>query len=455
MLRAMRRTPLVVLSMLVLSLPACGDADADGEGGGGPALDCAVAIGDATSVEIGEGAHTRLTLTVGADVTSVAIGEAPDGLRASVVDGELVLESAYGEAGPFTLTLDATCGDKSEPATIDVTVRAIDFAPLADWDAGDGPPGREYGAMWIDSGDPDRLLVFGGFHYEPEQFTPAADLWEWNLADGGWTELEATNAPLLPGGRMVEVPGERAALYYGGLEVTEDGGSATPYSLVRFDYAPGALTFTEVETSTKPAGDYLPAIVYDAPRDRYVSACGVSDVYGYHCQIFTFDPKTGEWKGVVPAAGDRPTGRNGFFWVHDVDNERLVLFSGDGGSGGWACDCAQDTWALELAEDPPRWVKLAGEQTPPIGRRNGAYAHDTAGHRMFVWGGTPDGMDSFPGVYVFDLDRGEEGWAKVDTAFTPPERTSAMGVFDAARNRLVLGFGNDGAVYSDLWALNL
>ena len=75
---------------------------------------------------------------------------------------------------------------------------------------------------------------------------------------------------------------------------------------------------------------------------------------------------------------------------------------------------------------------------------------------MFIWGGTPDGEETYPGLYAFDLDRGEEAWSKVETALVPPERTSGMAVYDAARKRLVMGFGNgDGGVHADLWALNL
>jgi hypothetical protein len=444
----------------------CGSSDPEPEGAGGSGpgpvtLDCAVTVGDGAPLQLGEGARTRLPVTVGADVGSVVVVSAAAGLRAALspTGDELVLEAAYGTGGQtLPVALEASCGDAAAPLEVVTTVRGIDFAPVLEWSSADaGPPGREYGTMWIDAEDPDRLLVFGGFHYQPEQFTPSADLWEYDLAGNAWTELTPTGAvPMMPGGRMVDIPGERAAYYYGGLSTeTEAGG--TPYSLLRFDYAPEALAFSDVDvTQDKASGDYLPAMIYDAPRNRYVTACGASDTLGYHCKVNAFHPDTGAWEALTPAGDEKPKGRNGFFWVHDVENDRLVMFSGEMGSGGWECNCAEDTWALELAEEPVRWVKLAGPQTPPLGRRNGAYAYDPVGHRMFIWGGTPDGSDTFPGVYAFDLDRGEEGWAKVETAFVPPERTSGMAVYDAARGRVLFGFGNGtGGVHTDLWALQL
>jgi hypothetical protein len=155
-----------------------------------------------------------------------------------------------------------------------------------------------------------------------------------------------------------------------------------------------------------------------------------------------------------PADTDAPAGRNGQFFVHDVETERLIIFGGDAG-GTASCECVNDTWALELSEDPPRWVKLATEGAP-IGRRNGAYVLDPVGHRMFIWGGTPDGMNTAPGLWVLDLDRGYESWKEVPLGGSPPERTSGRAVYDAPRQRLLMGFGNgDGGIYADLRAVNL
>src|SRR5262249_44272348 len=156
------------------------------------------------------------------------------------------------------------------------------------------------------------------------------------------------DAPELPGGRMVAVPNARAHLYYGGVDVTTN---ETPYSLVRFDEAPGALAFSKVQVAkAKATGDYLPALIYDAPRNRYIAACGANAIAGYHCNVTAYHPDTTEWETLTPAGDDKPKGRDGFFYAHDEENQRLVLFSGDMGGQGWDCACAQDTWALELAE---------------------------------------------------------------------------------------------------------
>jgi hypothetical protein len=432
-------------------------------GGPGPShpapLDCAVAAeGVPSPIALSEGGRAKITLSLGEDVASATLATLPEGYRGRLDGTELVIEPPYGAGGQdAALGISVQCGEEDSVVDLALTVRRLAWEQTPAWNPQvDGPPSREYGSMWMDAEDPDRLLIFSGFFYEPAQFTPGWDLWQLDLASSQWQELTAkTEPPHLPGGRMAPIPGARANLYYGGI-LTEGDNASTPSSLVRFDYGPDDLTFAEANvTVEKSSGDYLPAFIYDAPRNRYITACGASDTLGYHCKVSAYHPDTGAWEKLTPAGDEQPDGRNGFFYVNDEENERLVMFSGEMGGSGWDCNCAEDTWALELAEEPVRWVKLAAPQEPPLGRRNGAYALDPIGHRMFIWGGTPDGKTTFPGLYAFDLDRGEEGWSKVETEMVPPERTSGMAVYDAARNRLLMGFGNGTAVYADLWALNL
>jgi len=129
------------------------------------------------------------------------------------------------------------------------------------------------------------------------------------------------------------------------------------------------------------------------------------------------------------------------------------VFSGQDGADN--LDIATDTWALELGEEPARWVRLFESDEHAIARRNSAFAYDSTHHRLFVWGGTPDGVDSVPGIQVLHLDRGHEEWLSFDTPDTMPSRTSGAGVFDATTNSIYWGFGNDDAIYTDLHRMRL
>lgn len=83
------------------------------------------------------------------------------------------------------------------------------------------------------------------------------------------------------------------------------------------------------------------------------------------------------------------------------------------------------------------------------------WARDPVSNRMFLWGGTLDGLNAEPGLWILDLTRGEEAWHELPLD-GPPNRGSGGGLFDTARNRILFGFGNSlGSPYADLWALEL
>lgn len=454
-LRTSSALSLLTLSLPALSLPAilfgvsaagCGGEDAPpGPVDPEPAA-CDVTLVD-PAITVADGGLARLELAVGEDVTE---------LSAVVDQGEIVatddawqLRAPYG-AGAVTVTLPHLCAGEAAEAVLSIPVRVSSWSALPSWTAGvDGPINREYGNFWIDPADPDRAWAFGGFHYEPQQFTAANELWSLDLTTDTWSQHSPVDPPLQPGAGLALV-GEGEAIVFGGLIDS----STTPFLLSRLDYAAEPPTFTDLATGSSPSfGDYQPSLLWDAPRGRVLSICGVNTSAGYHCDVRLVDPATGEVT-VIETAGEAPVGRNGHFWVHDAVNERFVMFSGDRGAP--TCDCHPDTWALELAEDPPRWVAL---DTPgaPVGRRNGAYALDPDGQRMFVWGGTPDGATTAPGLWALHLEQGREAWHQVmPSGEAPPERASGAMIYDAARKRLIMGFGNSGAGnFTDMWSLSL
>ena len=411
---------------------------------------CEVAPADAVT-SVSEGGRARIALTVEGEVSGLtALASAG---QARIEDTTLVAKPGYGMAGvSMSVTVQYDCAGTPQETTVDVPVHGIGWSSLPTWTPGvDGPLNREYGNVWIDAQNPDRMLAYGGFHYQPQQFTPANELWEYDLVNHAWRQLSPVGAPLRPGAGLALI-GDSDAVYYGGLV----DGNSTPYAVDRLDYSGDAPMFTNVVDGTGGlnggTGDYQPSLVWDAPRNRLIAACGLNNAWGTHCRVRTIDVETG-MSTTLEAVGEAPTGRNGHFWVHDVETERLILFSGDAGSP--SCDCQPDTWALELSEEPVRWVRIAVD-APPVGRRNGAFALDPEGHRMFVWGGTPDGATAAPGIWALDLERGAERWHQVQpTGEAPPDRASGAMVYDAARSRMVMGFGNAAGNYTDLWSLAL
>lgn len=446
----MRSTYLAALSpsLLALLAVACGTSE---EPEPPTPATCSVALAGEDALV--EGGTSSFTVEVDGPVAQLSVADGFVG-RVVLEQSDLAIRPDYG-TGETTqaVTLSYTCDGRAETQVVELPVRAITWRPLPAWVEGDdGPLNREYGAMWIDPADPDAFFAFGGFHYRPSQFTPANELWRYDLAAEQWSQVEAMDAPYRPGGTVAVANG--VAHLYGGLD-----GNDTPSSLFRIDTSQAPATFAEVTLTHEgdAAGDYQPSFVYDAPRDRFVTACGANIEWGMHCRVRVIDPAT----GIVSDPeidGAPPEGRNGQFWVHDEAEQRIIVFSGfrDGGVAG--STFYADTWALELAEEPMRWVLLdGGEEGIAEGRRNGVFVLDPVGHRLFVWGGTPNGMTTSQGLFAFDLERGHEGWTQVEPrGEIPPPRASGHGIYDANRRRIVAGFGNgDGGLFGDLWALSL
>jgi hypothetical protein len=450
----------LVFTLLIGALGCPGDAGDDaGEtidaGDDGGTVACTVALDDDDGA-VALSAGATATFAVSGDEGQLTV-TAPSSFIASI-DGEMLVVTAptlLDASGTLVVLRD--CGGATSTVELALSVRPVAFTQLPTWTPGtNGPPGREYFAMRTDPVRPDNLIVHGGFHYEPEQFTIAWDSWIFSFVDETWTSAQQIGAPPQTGGASLAViAGDTNAYLYGGIG--EEGENfILPFTLSKVQIGPDSLRFTAVNPTGAPAtGDYQPAFFYDAPRGRLI-AVGGQGVSGFHMDVKAFDPASEAWASVAVAAGDAPTGRNGFFWVYDDVTERFVVFSGEQGGPDWACNCAEDTWALSLDEDPPVWREIVAADAPP-GRRNGTFALDPLSHRMLIWGGTSDGQTTQPGLFALNLDEGNETWVELPTTGDAPIRSSGAMVFDAPRARMVVGFGNDSIVgaHEDLWGVDI
>jgi len=399
-------------------------------------------VGAPAGLRIAEGGRIVVPRTGGLENPGLTF----EGVGARVVSNEttITIHVPYIDQADAELSLDVRCAEGT--TRIPITLKALAWQKLAEG----GSPTREYGSFWL---DPEGgLVLFGGFQYEPKQFTPANDAWRFDFASNAWAQLTGTSLPTLPGGRVASIPGSRAVYFYGGAETAANGSLTTPPSLYRFDYDATTIAATAAPKMETAPGSYTGGLVYDSKRARWLSVCGLDPAVGVHCDVHAYTPETG-FELLEVAKGSKPRGRYGFHYAYDEETDRIVVFAGSDGSG--PKDIAADTWALELGQTPPAWVSLSKSSEVAAPRRNGAFALDPVGHRMFVWGGTPDGRNSVAGLQALSLDRDSETWSHVATLEEPIARTSGFAVYDPARSRMLFGFGNGAAVYADLWALDL
>ena len=382
-----------------------------------------------------------------------------DTILSATIDGGLAVarnpRSFSVRAGyePLEATLSIRCTDGS--IGVPISVEPLRFEPVLQWSADDmtAPAGREYFAWWIDPVGTPALYLFGGFVYEPVQFTPSNEFWQLDLERLAWTRLPQEGTSPLSGGRVAP-DGAGGVYYFGGASVAADRSLDTPPILTQVRVGTSAVW--EDAPAAGALGSFTGSFVFDEARNRWLSVCGVETRrIGFHCQVHEYRRDTGFVE--LNVEGIPPAGRYGFHYAFDAETDRVVIFGGQ--TGTTLRDIAADTWILELAPDGdsshPRWVQLFERADGLAPRRNGAYAFDPQGHRLFVWGGT-DGRSSIAGLDVLQLDRGEERWVHVSLPHAAPPRTSGGGVYDPARERILWGLGNDGrAVYRDVWELHL
>jgi hypothetical protein len=447
------------------TLPACGPSGPTGDVSpdAGAPLDAALPAEDATcrlsatatSARVREGGRIELAFTLDGEVGALTAtaGAGVDALELGADGRRVTVWAAYGPRRSTVVRLDAACGAS---ASVTLEVRPLTSRALAAWTPGPdgGPDAREHPVMVIDPRDPTQLLLYGGFSFSPRQFTIVNDLWRYDLNVERWTSLPLTSPPVArAGGREASSPDEGAVYLFGGS--APDGEGLT--TLER-------LTWTSTGASLRPialddpTGSLQPAdlgsLIWDAPRQRLVSACGFA-TSAPHCQVAAIDPRTGRVEVLAPA-GDAPTPRYGFFAAHDEEGQRLVLLSGaQRPRRSNPVNPATDLWSLALDAPGATWT-LLGDATPFQGRRNGCSAFDPIGRRMFVWGGTADARTSAPGLWVLSLRPGAESVRELPVTLARPLRSSCKGLYDAQRRRVLFGFGNTAREqFADLVALEL
>ena len=379
----------------------------------------------------------------------------PDGLAVDAPAGWILvdgwLRAPYGIEGATAVVVRYRCSNGEERvASFDITVSRLSFTALPAWvENTEGPSAREHPLFLVDG---DRLLLYGGYAFRPRQFTLVKDLWSYDLRTNVWQSVTATDAPALGGARWARGPGPREVVLLGGGDPNFNAQLVAHRLPIDGDAIWSPVLFTKpIEAQTTQLG----SLIYDAPRARFISACGIT-TDAPHCQVGVLDTTQQSYSVLTPA-GAAPSGRYGFFFAHDEENQRLVVFSGAQASvAANPVNPAQDTWALELDEDPVRWTKLLDADPAAPGRRNGCAAFDPIGQRMFVWGGTPDARNTEQGLFAIDLLAGHERITRVDVPLAHATRSSCTGVYDPARKRILFGFGNNStAIFADLVALQL
>ncbi len=387
---------------------------------------------------------------------ALSLTSTPDaGLTASLAgDGvTLLLQADYSLSGAQSVGvhLDDGAGGRAD-VTLSVTVQPLGWQ----WTTMAGTPGptaREHGTFIYDA-DHDVAYLVGGSGYTP-QSVPAVDaFWTFDLKARTFTAFVPTGtAP--PGGasrRAANLPDQKVAYLFGGYEIP----TSDTNDLYRFDYSGTTPVFTKLTQVNAPPARELHAFVYDAVADLFVAFGGFNYESGSALSDTWSMKLSGDTATWTKLAIPGPTPRYGFFYALNPADGNLYLWSGaQNPTLIDSINAAKDLWVLQLRSDQPTWLRLLNGTEPGSikGRRNGAFVFDPTGPRLIVFGGTADGATTVPGLGILDLGASVPAWSTVTPDSMPPFRSSDFGFFDVTRKQSVIGFGNDAAVYRDVFAL--
>ncbi|MFN0151002.1 MAG: kelch repeat-containing protein [bacterium] len=142
-----------------------------------------------------------------------------------------------------------------------------------------------------------------------------------------------------------------------------------------------------------------------------------------------------------------PTGRHVHTLTYDAPSDRAIMFGGFAGGSPFS-----DLWQLSLA-DNPTWSQIVPTGAAPTGRRGHSSIFDAARDRIIIFGG-------YDGAFrndTWELSLGTSpAWTLLSTAGTPPTSYWHSAIYDAARDAMVVfaGEGNTTGIRNDIWVLS-
>jgi len=297
-------------------------------------------------------------------------------------------------------------------------------------------PRRQHVAAYDPVGD--RLIVIGGNTGELRN-----DVWALALSGSPtWSALLPSGTP--PSGRR----GHAAAYDPDAEEIYVFGGYDGAY---RADVHTLSLAGDASWAAISPAGPgpngrYAAGAVFDRTRGRLLLTGG-DDGPNRHGDAWAVsiddDPA---WSDVTPQVW--PTARSGHATAYDSRRDRMLVV---GGSNALASGVT-DVWEVSLGMQPG-WTRLSSRGAPPSGRQQQSAIYDTARDRLIVFGGFDGSLQN--DTWALSL-KAPNQWIRLMPSGSPPTpRRGHVAVYDAARDRMLLFGGYDGAYLSDVWSLSL
>ncbi|MGB8295883.1 MAG: kelch repeat-containing protein [Polyangia bacterium] len=334
--------------------------------------------------------------------------------------------------------------------------------------AGDQPSPREGASMVFDSVR-NNLVIYGGRMLTRDGYIDYPELWEWNPATGAFSNRSSSSKG--PGNRsdqaMVFEKSTGKVLLFGNS--TTDGVSGDTW-----EWDPAQGKWTQLTPASAPSARSDSALVWDSQRNVAVLFGGMEQAQGGLSGVpkqdtWEWDPATQNWTNRT-IAGPTPSARYGHAMAYDPGRGVTVLV------GGWDIDTGNalaDVWEWEPTTGA--WTqRLAGsEPNLPPARLYASLVTDSGQDHLDLVGGmtqlgngqpTPN-LDPKPGE-IWELDPKTATFTNrtppPPPSWPPPRSYPAMAFYPAtgktyvfgglgANSAVLSGIENNSVLLDDLW----
>jgi len=275
--------------------------------------------------------------------------------------------------------------------------------------ANGSPSGRTFLTAVYDETN-SRMIVFGGCAFTGDVCTTLNDVWVLTNANGvsgtpTWIQLNPSGVPPAPrwghaaaydavNNRMIVFGGDDLSVIF-----------SDTWVLSHANGLGGTPTWTQLSpTGGLPEGQDSATVVYDAADNELIAFGGTMQGFAVDSNsVWTLSNANGlsgapVWKKIIAngAAGSPPK-RDGHVAVYDSTNNRMVIF---GGNANTATGFPQhnDTWVLANANGltgTPQWTRILALGPIPAGRTSPVGAYDAANNRLMIYSGVSWDGDFF------------------------------------------------------------
>jgi hypothetical protein len=300
--------------------------------------------------------------------------------------------------------------------------------------------------------DLKRIVVFGG--RAGASGPHFGDLWEWDSMKGAWNQRTpggCTPATTCPYDRsqpaMFYDTARKKTVMFSGWQ---PGGGF--YHPDQWEWDGAAQTWTLRQNTMQPSPRYGAAVVWDSARNRAVLFGGFDELTGRRNDTWEWDSASQMWMDRTPT-GTKPTARHSAQMIFDSARGKVVLYSGNTGSGA----ATAGSWVDEVWEwdgTAGTWTRITAAALTST-QYSGGYstlAYDAGTNKTILY-------YSYNYIWTYTPGANNTGtWADPSPAPTRADTSAQPGyynvemVYDASQQALVV-FGGQGSGRS-LWQLN-